>query len=155
MSEHSRNQAIGKVWQTLFVYNHHVHYASRGDQRLLGQAARAALSWKKPHLTPSPEAALLWEKCKELLRGRVTRPIYATWISPTKGFAVDGDVIWVRAETSATAEWLDHWMARLCEEALQDAGKPNAELKFFVEPTVDSPHIENSDTDSSGADAML
>ena len=43
MSEHSRNQAIGKVWQTLFVYNHHVHYASRGDQRLLGQAARNAL----------------------------------------------------------------------------------------------------------------
>ena len=98
---------------------------------------RAAPSWEKPPLSPSLEAEKFWEECKELLRGRVTRPIFATWISPTKGFAVDGDVVWVQAETSTTAEWLDRWMAGLCEEVLRDAGKPNAELRLFVEPSLE------------------
>ena len=29
--------------------------------------------WEKPPLAPSPEAEALWEKCKELLKDRVTR----------------------------------------------------------------------------------
>ena len=95
----------------------------------------AASSWDKPHLTPSPDAETFWDKCKELLQGSVTRPIYKTWISPTKGFAVDGDVVWVQAETAAAAEWVDRRMLRLCEEALRDAGKPGAELRLFVEPS--------------------
>ena len=41
MSTHTRKQTIGKVGPTLFVYNHHVNYASRWHQRLLGQAASA------------------------------------------------------------------------------------------------------------------
>ena len=97
---------------------------------------RAAPSWDKPHLTPSPDAETFWDKCKEFLQGRVTRPIYKTWISPTKGLAVDGDVVWVQAETAAAAEWVDRRMLRLCEEALRDAGKPNAELRLFVEPSL-------------------
>ena len=97
---------------------------------------RAAPSWDKPHLAPSPEAEELWEKCKEMLKDRVTRPIFATWISSTKGFAVDGDVVWVQAETSATAEWLDRWMAGLCEEALHEVGKSNAQVRLFVEPSL-------------------
>ena len=96
----------------------------------------AAPSWDKPHLTPSPDAETFWDKCKELLQGSVTRPIYKTWISPTKGFAVDGDVVWVQAETAAAAEWVDRRMLRLCEEALRDAGKPGAELRLFVEPSL-------------------
>ena len=96
---------------------------------------RAAPSWEKPHLTPSLEAEALWEKCKALLEGRVPRPIYATRISPTRGFAVDGDVFWVQAETAAAADTLDRRMVGLCEKALSDVGKPNAELKLFVEPT--------------------
>ena len=93
-------------------------------------------SWDKPQLTPSPEAEALWEKCKALLEGRVPRPTYATRISPTKGFAVDGDVVWVQAETAAAAEWVDRRMLRLCEEAMRDAGKPNAQLHIFVEPSL-------------------
>ena len=92
--------------------------------------------WEKPHLAASPEAAALWGKCKELLEIRVVGPIYKTWISPTKGFAVYGDVVWVQAETAAAAEWVDRRILRLCEEALRDAGKPNAEMRLFVEPSL-------------------
>ena len=113
----------------------------------------AAPSWDKPHLTPSPDAETFWDKCKEILQGRVTRPIYKTLISPTKGFAVDGGVVWVQAETAAAADTLDRRMVRLCEQALSDVGKPNAELRIFVEPSVDPSHFENTDTGSSGAAA--
>ena len=92
--------------------------------------------WEKPPLAPSSEAEALWERSKALLKARVTRPIFVTWISPTKGFAIDGDVVWVRAESSAIAEWLDRWMAGLCEELLKNAGKPNAQLRLFVEPSL-------------------
>ena len=109
--------------------------------------------WERPHLSPSPETETFWDKCKELLQGRVTRPIYKTWISPTRGFAVDGDVFWVQAETAAVADTLDRRMVRLCEQALSDVGKPNAELRIFVEPSVDPSHFENTDTGSSGAAA--
>ena len=92
--------------------------------------------WEKPPLAPSSEAEALWGKCKELLEVRVVGPIYKTWISPTKGFAVDGDVVWVQAETAAAAEWVDRRILRLCEETLRDAGKHNAELHLFVEPSL-------------------
>ncbi len=114
---------------------------------------RAAPSWEKPQLTPSPEAEALWDKCKELLKDRVTPTIFATWLAGTHGYACVGDVFWVEAETLFKAEWLDRYAAGHCEEALRDVGKPNAELRIFVEPSVDSSHFENIDTGSSGAAA--
>ena len=114
---------------------------------------RAAPSCDKPHLAPSPEAEELWEKCKELLKDRVTPTIFATWLAGTHGYACVGDVFWVEAETLFKAEWLDRYAAGHCEEALRDVGKPNAELRIFVEPSVDSSHFENTDTGSSGAAA--
>ena len=92
--------------------------------------------WEKPPLAPSSEAEALWERCKALLKVKVTRPIFATWISPTKGFAVDGDVVWVQAKTTAAADTLDRRVVGLCEAALRDAGKPNAEMRLFVEPSL-------------------
>ena len=82
----------------------------------------------------------------------MTRAVFATWISPTRGITVDGDVVWVQAVTAAAADTLGRRMVRLCEEASEGAGKPNAELEIFVEPTVDLPQIENSEM-SAGATA--
>ena len=92
--------------------------------------------WEKPPLAPSSEAEALWERCKALLKVKVTRPIFATWISPTRGFAVAGDVVWVQAKTTSAADTLDRRMVGLCEAALRDAGKPNAQLRLFVEPSL-------------------
>ena len=109
--------------------------------------------WEKPHLAASPEAEALWDKCKEVLKDRVTPTIFATWLAGTHGYACEGDVLWVEAETPFTAEWLDRYAAGHCEKALRDVGRPNAELRIFAEPSVDSPHFENTDTGSSGAAA--
>ena len=106
----------------------------------------AAPSWDKPHLTPSPDAETFWDKCKELLKDRLTPTIFATRLAGTHGYACEGDVFWVEAETLFKAEWLDRYAAGHCEEALRDAGKLNAELRIFVEPSVDSSHFENTDT---------
>ena len=109
--------------------------------------------WEPPPLAPSPEAEALWEKCKELLKDLVTPTIFATWLAGTHGYACEGNVFWVEAETLFKAEWLDRYAAGHCEEALRDVGKPSAELRIFVEPSVDSSHFENTDTGSSGAAA--
>ena len=114
---------------------------------------RVAPTWEKPPLAPSSEAEALWEECKELLKDRLTPTIFATWLAGTHGYACEGDVFWVEAETLFKAEWLDRYAAGHCEEALRDVGKLNAELRIFVEPSVDSSHSENTDTGSSGAAA--
>ena len=59
MSTHTRKQTIGKVGPTLFVYNHHVNYASRWHQRLLGQAARVSSDRKDVDLSVSAQLRAL------------------------------------------------------------------------------------------------
>ena len=63
--------------------------------------------WEKPHLAASPEAEALWEKCKELLKDLVTPTIFATSLAGTHGYACEGDVFWVEAETLFKPESTD------------------------------------------------
>ena len=90
---------------------------------------------EKPPLPPSQEAAALWEKCKELLRGKVQRTNYSTWLAGTEGYAWEGDRFWVQTETPYAAEQLYRRAALDCEDALREIGNVDAELCLFVEPT--------------------
>ena len=119
------------------------------------EPARELLLWNKPPLPASETAAEVWERCKELLKERIAAPIFATWLAETHGYACEDDRFWVQAKSPFVAEWLYRRAVRLCEDALRDAGRPNAELCLFVEPAEGELPAGNSESSISVSAQVL
>ena len=97
----------------------------------------------------------VWDQVLAKVEAKVNRHSYFTWFKPTGFVADDGRTLTVRVPNPLFKDWLTKHYAVVLEEALQEAGRPDAVLVFQssdadlpVPEAPVQPHIEATISDA-------
>ena len=81
----------------------------------------------------------IWDQILTLIEGKVGPHSFSTWFKPTSLKEDRGRALVVRVPAPLYVEWLPRHYSVVLAEALNEAGRPQAQLLFEVEATPPAP----------------
>jgi chromosomal replication initiation ATPase DnaA len=78
-------------------------------------------------------ALSIWDQILGRIEAKVGRHSFHTWFKPTSLLTDDGERLSVRVPNLLFTEWLPKHYSVVLTEALEDVGRPDAELIFVPE----------------------
>lgn len=78
------------------------------------------------------EAQTVWRSVLAHLQPSMAPANFDTWLRPTRGIELAGNVLWVGVPTTYSREWLEQRLSAVIRKALTEVGQPGLELRFRV-----------------------
>lgn len=78
-----------------------------------------------------PKEEDLWTKALTLLKDKVSRPSYETWVAPTKA-VLEGEKLIIITPNDFSKEWLQNHYKATIQEAVNQVSDTELELVFIV-----------------------